>query len=97
MTRGARFRYSGRRSGTRIEDLRNFLRRGAEPKAASLRGICCRADPGLTPKATGAPVVRPVGASGGRELALSSDMWRGVPSAESLADAICVGAMGVTR
>ena len=56
LTRGARFRYSDRRSGTRIEDLHNFQRRGAEPKTASLRGIRGRADPGLTPKATGAPV-----------------------------------------
>ena len=55
LTRGARFRYSDRRSGTRIEDLRNFQSRGAKPKNASLRGIRGRADPGLTPKATGAP------------------------------------------
>ena len=56
LTRGARLRYSDRRSGTRIDDLHNFQRRGAEPKTASLRGSRGRADPGLTPKATGAPI-----------------------------------------
>jgi hypothetical protein len=55
LTRGARLRYSDRRSGTRIENLHNFQRRGAEPKTPSLRGIRGRADPGLTPKTTGAP------------------------------------------
>jgi hypothetical protein len=55
LTRGARLRYSDRRRGTRMEDVRNFQRRGADPKTASLLGIRGRADPGLTPKATGAP------------------------------------------
>ena len=41
-----------------MEDVRNFQRRSADPKTASLRGIRGRADPGLTPKATGAPSIR---------------------------------------
>ena len=47
LTRGARFRYSDRRSRAGIEDLRNFQRRGAESKTASSQGIRGRADPGL--------------------------------------------------
>ena len=37
LTRGARLRYSDRRSGTRIDDLHNFQRRGAEPKTVSVQ------------------------------------------------------------
>jgi hypothetical protein len=41
LTRGARLRYSDRRSGTRIEDRHNFQRRGAEPKT----GTCPMTNP----------------------------------------------------
>ena len=44
LTRGARLRYSDRRSGTDIDDRRNFRRRGAESKTASLQ----LASPNLT-------------------------------------------------